>query len=1032
MAVKRTPQTRLIANRVAFAGTARTQNPGSLPNIPKWVAMPPSTAANPALLNRAGRSVSESQRMIAGANTFVPVIFGTKRIGARCPTWIVRGNTLHILCVWGRGECDAIEALELEDGELPAGITYTHYLGTAGQGVDPWLQAAFADAGKAYTQTLPNVCYSSVKITGAAVDGIPNLVARVRGLKVRASELATRAFSDNGAYHIAELITSTTIGLGEAVNWTDVAAVAAANIATVGGEPKRQLNVALDTPLPVEDWIAALADYCACWVFKEGSTWRMIPDAPGAPTRTLTVANIASIAQFVPRSTRNDPTVIRVKYTDTTSRPWQEATATYYAPGVLAGTTPRRVSEISRLGIHRYSEAYRYAIERYNDSALCDLSIPGITVYDEGVKDQVGDLIALTFAPYGMAAKPFRILGVTAPEAGSWTLALREYDPAKFSSVVVSVPTVVDTTLPSPSAPPAMSALTGTEETYQTDTGIFASRIRVTWTEPTWPFIAAYRVTVKVGATEVHTGTAQPGAAVYVTPAMQEGNAYTIEVAVLSSSGAIGAASSTMVTTAGKALAPGNVLAVAGLEAGGRVFLSWSAADNPTHPGTPDPDVWGYEIRRGATTDAWAAAKVIDRRDTLTMVDEGAPVGTWRYHVKALDSVGQYSATAATCDVTVTSDAASFSADVKYHTAPTLTNMASYTLAPDDASVYYVTEDGVAWNTKFSSTLNAYANALATYHNSVTSTWLGEAEDFAQIMSGQWTGVANAVALSGALISYLGYSTDGSSYSYAVGLSQKLTARFARMKHEALTTATLKVTVPTQSILASIVPRRESFAAVTTLASGGKSVQLAGAYSVAKTVQLTPLGSTFAIAVADRVLVSPEAGLMLAFDLSGSGSVFQLFNNASGLPRLLVTGDYLEFDVRASPANPNLAATFGIYATYTDASNSGHYSTASAGVWTAIKTALAVGKTMNGVNFAGSSSVAGAYACQIRNVRITDGAGTTRATLWASGEPAQNSTTSSTAATNIRMGPANAFLAYAFNAAGSQIARDVSVIFEGS
>jgi hypothetical protein len=258
----------------------------------------------------------------------------------------------------------------------------------------------------------------------------------------------------------------------------------------------------------------------------------------------------------------------------------------------------------------------------------------------------------------------------------------------------------------------------------------------------------------------------------------------------------------------------------------------------------------------------WETATLIDRVDALRITSDQIPVGAWTIYVKAIDSVQQYSATAASAPVTVTSDAEAFLVDTYDSTAPTLTNMAEYSLAPTDSNRYFVTEDGVAFGTKFSAAMATYTDALATYHSSITSTWLGEGEDFGLILGGQWRGEATVDGLSGTHISSMGFSDDGSAYTYTDGLSHKKNARFSRLKHEALTTSTLRVTIPTQSIRVDAIPRIEQGPG-TSSAAGPVTITLDNAYVALKKLTLMPQGTTARSAVFDAVVL----GATTTFDV---------------------------------------------------------------------------------------------------------------------------------------------------------------------
>ena len=145
-------------------------------------------------------------------------------------------------------------------------------------------------------------------------------------------------------------------------------------------------------------------------------------------------------------------------------------------------------------------------------------------------------------------------------------------------------------------------------------------------------------------------------------------------------------------------------------------------ASTPVVTAAVDIDIWRYEVRYGAVGTPWSGTTLLDRVDSLRLQSDQIPTGTWTLHVKALDSVGQYSTAAATVNVTVTTDSSAFLVNSYDQTAPTLTNMAEYALARTDPNRYFVSEDGVTAATKFPSTASSYGNVAATYHSSMTST----------------------------------------------------------------------------------------------------------------------------------------------------------------------------------------------------------------------------------------------------------------------------------------------------------------------
>lgn len=813
----------------------------------------------------AGASASEQQLNLAAENAPLRVLYGTVTIGAQIACVLSHNGSLVILAVWGHGEVDAVTALLIDD--KPTTVAATHYTGTAGQTVNAALVAAFAAQTPAvvYADALPGVCYSVVTVPQGASAGFPRLTATIRGRKVWTG--AANEYSNNPAWCLADFCTNTTYGMGKTVDWASVAAVAAdCDVLAGGTEPLRTLDLALDTVQRVDAWLDTLRTYAACWVVQTATGLYFVSDkaAASATAYTHAAGQIKGIGSIKKRGTQSIPTVMTITYRDTTTTPPRDGTATVYADGVLTGTTPRRESTVSLPGITRYSQAYREATERLNKLTINDLSCT-LDVFDDGLTVDVGDVIEVTH-PIGLTDKAMRVLGVTG-EYGRYTLTLVEYDPAVYSAAVVSAPTYTDTTLPNPTTPPEVTGVAMAEEVFQQQNGTYSSRWRVTWAAAGYSFLAYYRAELWIGAELIFAGA--PNTAQWVTPPIQEGQTYTVKVAAVSSIGSTGAWGTQSGTAQGKQIAPGSVASISAFEAGGRVYASWTPA--------ADIDIWRYEVRYEAVGVAWADTILLDRVDSLRLQTDQLPTGTWTLHVKALDSVGNYSPTAATVSVTVTSDASAFLIDTKHQTAPTLTNMAEYNLERTDANRYFVSEDGALWDTKYSSTLNAYTAPLATTHASMTSTWLGEAEDFGLLLGGNWTGTATVADISGAHISYFGSSPDMSAWTYTAGLSQKLNARGARLKHEALTTSTMLVTVPDQSIRLDAIPREE-VGSGTSSASGPVTVVLENSYVAVKKLTISPQGSTARSATFDNIVMgSPTTFDVYVFNDSGTkiASAFQ-------------------------------------------------------------------------------------------------------------------------------------------------------------
>jgi hypothetical protein len=691
------------------------------------------------------------------------------------------------------------------------------------------VDATLAAAISGYADTLPGIAYTVLKIPVAGLDSFPQIAATITGLIP----------SGNPALILRDFVIR---AAGMGVNEVSFTAVADACDELVSGVKRRVLGITLDNVQDVGQWIDVLRTYASCWlVLDDDGLVRAVADRPASPVAFALAHDDGQVGQisFKKRGMRNVPTCVRVRYTDTSTIPWRDAWQE-----ADSGDTPRRDSEVALPGIHDAAQAYREAVERLNKLTLCDLSAT-VEVFDEALSLEVGDVIPVTH-PYGLDAKPMRVMGVEG-DYGRYRLALVEYDPAVYSDAVASAPTIPDTTLPNPLYPPIPAGLTAVEELVQFADGTWGSRIRMTWDAPTHPFLYRYNIVIEqAGVGVIDTRVVRDE--VHLTPPVEEGITYICKVAALSTVGALGDYAQANVTALGKSMPPQPIPAgtFQAFEAGGTVYLEWGQA--------VDIDVWRYRIKRGTTAQTYAQATQIDLVDALRYMDKTAPVGTWRYWVEVVDSVRLESGTPRSKDVVVTSDVNAFLVNAYNQTSPTLTNMASFRLGPTDDKTRYVTEDGAAFGTKYSSNLATYSNVLATYHASITSTWLGEAEDFGLLLGGDWKGTADVSALSGSIASSMGFSADGSAYTYLSGLAQKTNARFARMKHEALTTSTLLATAPTQNIRLDAIPREE-VGTGTSSASGAVTITLANSYAAVKKLTITPEGSTARFGVYDAIVL---------------------------------------------------------------------------------------------------------------------------------------------------------------------------------
>ena len=736
---------------------------------------------------RRGKNNAASQAQVGGPGTIIPIHYGLRRVGARIGAITTYGGALVLLCVWGEGEIDAVEQVYINDEAISGFVEVAHYLGTESQAVDPTLAAAFAAAGLVYADTLPGIAYTVVRVPPKKNTGFPEVSARIRGRKVAATDGGTPAYSTVPAYIIADFITSDTYGLGALVDWDDVAALATRNNATVGSpaEARNVLSVSIDQRATAEQWLVTLADYAGCIPVKEGDTYRLILDAPSSSVATIEKADVVEGSlRWESRAPAEAPTVIEVGHTDTSSTPWRDDSVFIYAPGAETGVIDRRVSKVSKPGIQRYSEAYRYGVQMLNGFQTADLTVK-FTAFDEAIKFLPGDVITLNAPPF--SSKDFRVETITPTSSQLWTITAHEYDAAKWSDTVVAGPTTLDTGLPSPFSVTAPTGLTLAEDVYQIQTGRFGSRLRVSWTGPTrtsYIFLIGFSLSISDG-TNVSTFELPYDATEFVTPALPENTFYTVSLKARSEFAESDAAIAT-ITNSGKLAVPSDVASITAYGINGETRASWAAAS--------DLDLTSYEIRYSGQSGTWEAATTIgfvaapETRFVTTLI----PAGARRVWIKAHDSVrtesypnGQESASAAYFDYTLPENSA-YTVEEFDLSAGVLTNMVQL-----DGGAWVTSVGSDSWDALFTGAMDGYTNAVDTYHASATSSLVSANVDAGVSETCTVTVDPDYTDLSGTGQVYIEHKVNsGDAWTRVNASSATVTSRYFRVGIEWTTTET--------------------------------------------------------------------------------------------------------------------------------------------------------------------------------------------------------------------------------------------------
>ena len=598
------------------------------------------------------RAATEERRIRIIAREVVPVIYGRVRMApgifvAEGLPWNSAAGGARIILgfLWGVGPLSAPPTiLDSTTGEavdwgsfVNPHTTVSHQVGSPLQTPHPWLTEAISGYNDNLIAAGPGgtsvpLAYSVVRTPVS--QGMPSFVGEVDGLNLfnPATGLVEPA-SKNPALWLLDFLSNPVYGCGQPVDLNGSIPAIEACSQVLAGQPRRWGGLLINTAADYQAHIEALRTYAGCIVTLTDQGFRLVPKRPADVVRHIAADKwIGPLA--ITRTARSErPTVVTITYTDTSSTVWKSEVARATHPGVLTGAMPFRESTVSLPGIQSHRVAYREAVERLNHANLSILRFEGVTT-DESLASLAGDVVTITH-PDGITVQPVRITKIVPIEPGRWQIYAEQYHWTLYSDAIQEGPLTVGTNLTTPTTPPpAPTGLTLTEEVYQTQTGIWATRIRATWNALTSPHVVGYKAEVfsVIGGVSTRVWEFDTGGTDAVTGAVQELVQYRVEVrgrtALVS-----GAAAIQTITAQGKYLPPGNVPQMtATLIAPNAVRLTWMAAI--------DVDIWRYEVRRGTN---WDTATLVNRTDGLVMDVTDLPLATHVFMVKAIDSVGLFS-----------------------------------------------------------------------------------------------------------------------------------------------------------------------------------------------------------------------------------------------------------------------------------------------------------------------------------------------------------------------------------------------------
>ncbi len=596
----------------------------------------------------------------------IPLVYGTGRIAGNIIWQTDPGETIKQVIVLCEGEIDSISDIRINDqpyASLP-GVSVSAYTGTATQAVDSRAPTSGANSipSLRFVAYLASTLTASEKLQGSAITA-----CTVKGLKVEtwngSAWDTAKVWSDNPVAALRDYLTSRRYGAGLDKSFLDEASFGAAydqcevlvSDGQAGTHKRFRIDFVIDARRPhldiIRDILMTMDGYL---VFSAGKIKLRILGLNDTTQHAFTEDNIVRDSltyRLIPQDQRANQIVL--KYVDPTQN-WAkvdvvvtDAIDQAEREALLLENIVQE--EFQALGITRQQQALRLATLMLNDARIHTVMASWKGGHDT-IHLEVGDIVTLTHSTPGWTAKPFRIVQIQDEQIGERTFLAREHNSSLYDDRVDTSIQLFNYGAPSSpfDVPPNVSNVQIQAIGFLNKDGVFVSNLEVTWTEPLdREFVLGYSIEwSEDSGAFVERATASVGKSKVILPNAKVGSTYQAKVRTVSTMRVKSdGVTSPTITVDGKTAPPLDVTGFAVSFAFDHLHFTWNE--------NPDVDIWGYEIREGAS---WELGVVIATKIPTNSYDLfSLSTGTKTYWIKAIDTSGNYSANAAQDSITITS-----------------------------------------------------------------------------------------------------------------------------------------------------------------------------------------------------------------------------------------------------------------------------------------------------------------------------------------------------------------------------------------
>lgn len=534
----------------------------------------------------------------------------------------------------------------------------------------------------AVVSSFPGIAYVVVRLlpptNGESSQEVPSvsifdMECDVSGLLIRDPRrdptLSLRYLSNNPALIIADLLTNRRYGAGvpdAEVDWFSTL-IEAANYCDEDLDPggsvtlRYQCNFALTSQDELKSVIDKVRVHAGIFLATDNGVHLIIADKPRNASGIVFTdsglnANIVSAFPVRQKGLREVPNHVVVTYMDLVTK--KEGKAEYISPRVATEVEQESEASYDLRGCPTHDQASRTVTYIYNRKYLQDKAVQ-LVVNSEGIRPLPGAIVSVTSTQLNIANQLMILISSEGGDGMSWLLNLEYYDPLVYVDYIVlnQTPIIPATKSPSdvPLAPTNLSVL---EELYSEQSGVYKTRLKITWTKSKDPHIGT-EIKIKRGSDPEYSLGIYDTEIVYFDNPTQSVE-HKVTARAVTSIGVRSTPIYVYYTPIGKNYNPNNPLSLlVSALADGTVKLQWIPYS--------DKDVELYELRYGPnnaygwqSTIGWDTADYITQTRTNSHVFHAppstflaSPATAWRFYLKTIDKSKQYSTNASYVDAVV-------------------------------------------------------------------------------------------------------------------------------------------------------------------------------------------------------------------------------------------------------------------------------------------------------------------------------------------------------------------------------------------